>query len=216
MIPLTEGRLAPAGEYRVRLACATTAQCSRRRTSPWWRRERRADGFMSALGAQLLATRLPGAGTIAAALAVALAVIAVLVLVMRRHADAFPLLAVFALPFRVPISTDGRTVNLLVPLYLVVAAGTCTYLLPRWLALLGAGSRGEPAARGENPTLRSWSSWLTAARHRMDPAGRDRPVRAAERLLGRPREGGREPRLLLPAVRAAVPDPAGRPLDGAS
>jgi O-antigen ligase len=116
---------------------------------------------MSALGAQLLATRLPGAGTIAAALAVALAVIAVLVLVMRRHADAFPLLAVCALPFRVPISTDGRTVNLLVPLYLVVAAGTCTYLLPRWLALLGAGSRGEPVARGENPTLRSWSSWLT-------------------------------------------------------
>ena len=36
-----------------------------------------------------------------------------------------------ALPFRLPISADGRTVNLLIPLYLVVAAGTIVYLLPR-------------------------------------------------------------------------------------
>jgi O-antigen ligase len=79
----------------------------------------------------VLATRLPSAGTIAAGLAVALVVIAVLVVVMRHHRDAFPLLAVFTLPFRVPISADDRTVNLLVPLYLVVAAGTLVHLLPR-------------------------------------------------------------------------------------
>jgi O-antigen ligase len=88
------------------------------------------------------------AGTLAAGLAVALVVIASLVVVMRRQRDAFPLLAVFALPFRVPISADGRTVNLLVPLYLVVAAGVVVHLLPR---LLG----GRPPARidtdGEDP-----------------------------------------------------------------
>ncbi len=128
---------------------------------------------MSVPHAHLLATGLPGAGTLALALACALAVIALLVLVMRRHADAFPLLAVFALPFRVPISTDGRTVNLLVPLYLVVAAGTCTYLLPavlahrsrrkgvRWPGLQGRGRQAEPPSRGPRPALGSWSSWLT-------------------------------------------------------
>jgi O-antigen ligase len=69
---------------------------------------------------------------ILAALA-ALAVIGGLTLLMRRRADAFPLLVIFALPFRLPISADGRTVNLLIPLYLVIAAGTLAHLVPRWL-----------------------------------------------------------------------------------
>ena len=63
----------------------------------------------------------------------ALVMIGALVLVMRRWPDALPLLAVLAIPFRLPISTDGRTVNLLIPLYLVIAAGTLSHLLPRWL-----------------------------------------------------------------------------------
>jgi O-antigen ligase len=82
----------------------------------------------------VIATKLPSAGAIAVGLLLALVVIAALVAVMRRHRDAFALLAVFALPFRVPIATGGRTVNLLVPLYLVVAAGTVALLLPRLLA----------------------------------------------------------------------------------
>ena len=63
----------------------------------------------------------------------AAAIVGVLMLVMRRRPDAFPLLAIFALPFRLPISTDGRTVNLLIPLYLVIAAGTLVGLVPQWL-----------------------------------------------------------------------------------
>jgi O-antigen ligase len=118
-----------------------------------------------------LATKLPGAGTLALAAALALLVIAALMWVMRRYPDAFPLLAVFTLPFRLPISTGGRTVNLLIPLYLVVAAGTLEYLLPR---LLGRGTTREsarehvsrePAAPGR---LAFWSSprcveWLLLA-----------------------------------------------------
>src|ERR1035438_3111291 len=100
---------------------------------------------MRALVSMVPATTLPGAGTIAAGLLAALAVIAVLVLVMRKRSDAFPLLAVFALPFRLPISADGRTVNLLIPLYLVVAAGTLAHLLPR---LMGRGRVGVGAAEG--------------------------------------------------------------------
>ncbi|MGO9761132.1 MAG: hypothetical protein ACLP1Q_07735 [Solirubrobacteraceae bacterium] len=104
---------------------------------------------MSARAGAQLATSLPSAGTLAVGLAVALIVIAALVAVMRRHRDAFPLLAVFTLPFRVPISADGRTVNLLVPLYLVVAAGTLAHLLPRLLggrAATGALAGGTGAA----------------------------------------------------------------------
>jgi O-antigen ligase len=69
---------------------------------------------------------------VAAAVAV-LAIVSALTVLMRRRPDAFPLLAIFALPFRLPISADGRTVNLLIPLYLVIAAGTIAHLVPRWL-----------------------------------------------------------------------------------
>ncbi len=79
------------------------------------------------------ATSLPSPSVIAAGLIGALVIIGALTLLMRHHQDAFPLLAIFALPFRLPISTDGRTVNLLIPLYLVIAAGILAHLLPRWL-----------------------------------------------------------------------------------
>jgi O-antigen ligase len=82
--------------------------------------------------APTLATSLSAGVVVAAALG-ALLVIAALVVLMRRRADAFPLLAILALPFRLPISADGRTVNLLIPLYLVVAAGVLALLLPRLL-----------------------------------------------------------------------------------
>ena len=35
-----------------------------------------------------------------------------------------------ALPFRVPIAAGGSSANLLVPLYLVVAAGALSFLVP--------------------------------------------------------------------------------------
>jgi len=80
-----------------------------------------------------VASALPGPSVIGAALVGVLVIIGLLALAMRRRPVAFPLLAIFALPFRLPISTDGRTVNLLIPLYLVVAAGTLVHLIPRWL-----------------------------------------------------------------------------------
>jgi len=110
----------------------------------------------------MLATKLPSAGTLLAGLALALVAIALLVVLMRRHRDAFAPLAVLALPFRVPISSGGRTVNLLVPLYLVLAAGTLVYLLPALLARRGAGAGGggerEPGTGGSLRRMRSWVS----------------------------------------------------------
>jgi O-antigen ligase len=91
----------------------------------------------------VIATSLPSAPVLAAACAGALVVVAALALIMRNDARAFPVLAVLALPFRLPISADGRTVNLLLPLYAVVAAGTLVHLLPRFLPERTAGDTGR-------------------------------------------------------------------------
>ena len=94
---------------------------------------------------------LATATTVDAVLAVvgAAVALAVLCVVIHRRPESFPLLAIAALPFRLPISAEGRTVNLLIPLYLVVAAGTLVLLVPRILR------RREPAPRG--------LEWLLAA-----------------------------------------------------
>jgi putative inorganic carbon (HCO3(-)) transporter len=81
----------------------------------------------------------------AGAIVLGLAVVAALALLVRRRPQAFPVLAVAALPFRLPISTGGSTSNLLVPLYLVVGAGSLAYLVPR---LLGRGGP-DAAARAD-------------------------------------------------------------------
>ena len=80
----------------------------------------------------------------------ALAGIGGLVLLMRRRPDAFPLLAIGTLPFRLPISTDGRTVNLLIPLYLVIATGTLVQLVPQWL------NRGASKVPRRSPITLEW------------------------------------------------------------
>lgn len=83
------------------------------------------------LAGTISATALPSPGVLAAAALGGALAIAVLALIMRRDPRAFPILAVVALPFRLPISADGRTVNLLLPLYGVVAAGVLVHLVPR-------------------------------------------------------------------------------------
>ena len=89
-------------------------------------------GLFAAAAAPLLATSLSPGVIALIAVGTALA-IGALARLMRRHPDALPLLVVAALPFRLPISAGGRTVNLLIPLYTVVAAGTIAHLLPRLL-----------------------------------------------------------------------------------
>jgi O-antigen ligase len=74
------------------------------------------------------------AGLIAVAVGIALAVP-----VARRPAVIAPL-AVFALPFRVPIQSGGKTSNLLVPLYVVVGLGA--------LAWIGSVARAQRRERG--------------------------------------------------------------------
>jgi O-antigen ligase len=87
----------------------------------------------------------------AAAVVLALAVVAALAVLVHRRPNVFPLAAVFALPFRLPISSGGSTSNLLIPLYLVVGAGALAYAVPR-LAGTAPAADDLPAGRpGRSP-----------------------------------------------------------------
>lgn len=88
------------------------------------------------------------AGGIAAA---ALVVVPLAVLVHRKAAF-LPLAALAALPFRVPVEAGGDTANLLVPLYLVIAAGALAWAVPR----VRDGERFDP------PRANGALEWLLA------------------------------------------------------
>jgi len=65
-------------------------------------------------------------------LVLATAAIAVLTYLFRRWPILLPLAIVAAIPFRVPLHAGGDTANLLVPLYLVIAAAVAATLLRDW------------------------------------------------------------------------------------
>jgi len=71
-------------------------------------------------------------GRIVALLAIAAFAIAALAYGFRRWPPLLPLAVVLALPFRVPLEAGGDTANLLVPLYLVIAAGVVFTVLRDW------------------------------------------------------------------------------------
>ena len=113
-----------------------------------------------------------------ALLAGAAVAVGLLAYVFRRWPILLPLAIVAALPFRVPLDAGGDTANLLVPLYLVIAAGVVC----------------RPAARLD-----------TAPASTCDPGGQlacaagclRRPLRGPDPLLRGLLEGAAE-RLLLP------------------
>jgi O-antigen ligase len=57
--------------------------------------------------------------------------IGLLAVLFARRPEALPVVAVAVLPFRIPVAAAGTTANLLVPLYLVIAAGCAAYALRR-------------------------------------------------------------------------------------
>ncbi len=72
----------------------------------------------------------------------ALALVCAVAAVIVRRPSLLAVLAVIALPFRVPIQAGGTTANLLVPLYLVVAAGSLAHIYT--LARAPADRRTDP------------------------------------------------------------------------
>jgi O-antigen ligase len=71
-------------------------------------------------------------GRIVALLTLAAVVVGALAYAFRRWPILMPLAIVFAIPFRVPLHAGGDTANLLVPLYLVIAAAVVATLLRDW------------------------------------------------------------------------------------
>ncbi len=84
-----------------------------------------------------------------AAVVAGLVAAVVLAVAFARWPTLLPLLAVAALPFRIPISAGGDTANLLVPLYLVIAGGVLATALPR--------ARGPD---DDAPFKPGWLEWL--------------------------------------------------------
>jgi O-antigen ligase len=75
---------------------------------------------------------------VAVGLVAGLVVVVGLAALLHRYTWLLPLLAVGALPFRVPFESGGQSANLLVPLYVVVAAGV---LALAWERFAPAGRR---------------------------------------------------------------------------
>jgi len=86
-------------------------------------------------------------GRILALLALAAATVGLLAYAFGRRPALMPLAIVFALPFRVPLHAGGDTANLLVPLYLVIAAGVVTAAVRDW----GGWPAGPVSDRGLPP-----------------------------------------------------------------
>jgi O-antigen ligase len=88
---------------------------------------------------------------IAAGAVLAIGALVLLTAAFRRWPGAFPVLAVAVLPLRVPLEIGGETANLLVPLYLVIAAGVI------------ARARVERPPRSEDawPTRLRWALGAT-------------------------------------------------------
>jgi O-antigen ligase len=106
------------------------------------------------------ATGLPSAGTLVPLAVVGLLAVALLAVLIHRRPEALPLLVTAALPFRLPIAADGRTVNLLIPLYVVVAAG----IVVRLAAMLRR-DEGDPSRGGSSMSVRAdpairWLQWV--------------------------------------------------------
>ena len=93
--------------------------------------------------AQIVALRHDG-GRIAVLLLAGALAVGALAYALRRWPLLIPLAIVAALPFRVPLESGGDTANLLVPLYLVIAAAVLATVLRDWS---GPPPPGPPATR---------------------------------------------------------------------
>src|SRR3954463_14071788 len=78
-----------------------------------------------------------------AAAGVGVIALAGLAWLFSRRPGVFGVLALAALPFRIPVQAGGTTANLLVPLYVVIGAGALAWLVPR----LSSRHQGEPAPK---------------------------------------------------------------------
>src|SRR4051795_2544023 len=106
---------------------------------------------LAAAGVALLHPHLGGhrAALLGAAAVAGVVVVLVLAAIVVRRPEAFAVLTFLALPFRIPVSVGGESANLLVPLYVVIAAGALAYT---WRAVRAGGT--VAVRPPEDPRLR--------------------------------------------------------------
>ncbi len=144
-----------------------------------------------------------------AVIVVSVAAVGAAAAVFYRLPWAFPVSAFAALPLRVPVQLGGETSHLLLPLYLVIAAGFACFAY-RAFAREGDGATDSrppveaDAAGGEPP-----AAHLALPR----PGRHPRRLRDPDRVLGPRLERDRERRLLPGPVRGHVRAPHRGPLD---
>jgi O-antigen ligase len=94
---------------------------------------------------------------IGAAAVIGIAGLALLIAVFSRYRDVFPIAVFAVLPIRIPVEIGDETANLLVPLYLVIAAAVLTSLIAEYRA-------PSTARPGSSAELRApWIRWLRLA-----------------------------------------------------
>jgi putative inorganic carbon (hco3(-)) transporter len=110
---------------------------------------------------------------LASALVVAAVGVGLLTAVFVRYVSALPILALAVLPLRVPVEIGGETANLLVPLYLVIAAGVLAAAVREWRgaggleAVADGGGHGRAAVADDGrhgcAADTGWPRWLRLA-----------------------------------------------------
>jgi putative inorganic carbon (HCO3(-)) transporter len=97
--------------------------------------------------------------TVALGVCLMAVIVAALFALIRRRPMLLPLLAVAALPFRIPIEVAGERANLLVPLYLVIAAGVLVFAIDAFTAHADP-SREQKSALGFPGLAAQWLPWV--------------------------------------------------------
>jgi O-antigen ligase len=129
---------------------------------------------------------------LAAAAAAGAALVAALAVLFARVPASLPVAVVATIPFRIPIAVGGSTANLLLPLYLVVAAGALAWALPRLraprdpLGAPGAGGDGEGEGDGDGrrgPGALEWVLGATLVLYAVQSAYTSDTDRALENLV---------------------------------
>jgi O-antigen ligase len=91
------------------------------------------------------------------------ALVVALAVVLHRRPWLLPLLAVAALPFRVPIESGGQSANLLLPLYVVVAAGVLALAWERLGRPSRKGSADDAGESGWRERIPGWTELALVA-----------------------------------------------------
>jgi O-antigen ligase len=87
------------------------------------------------------------------------ALVLALAVLIHRKPVLLPVLILVALPFRIPIGVGGEDANLLLPLYLVTAAGVLVLAFHEWRGVTGLTGRDRADAAHSNPPS-GIATWL--------------------------------------------------------